>query len=311
MTAIKHIDFRRLDLNLLVTLAALMATRNVPRAAERLRLGQPAVSHRLARLRQLLGDPLLVPTAGGLRPTPRALALAGRGRRLLEDAHDIFVPSAAFQPLRWSGNVTVALPDTLEMSLLPALAVHLRSKAPGVRLTVHAASDWRRAIESLETANLDLYAGFAKDLKPWHRSMKLWDETFLAVFSPKQLKLELPLSLKDFLLHPHIMATPREGTVQGRTDRVLARLRRKREVVISTPHFLAVPHVLLESPLIAVMHARPARRLAAFFGLKASELPFDMGTIPEMLVWHASLDGEPAQEWLRGTIAKIAQTLKI
>ena len=301
-----HLDFRRIDLNLLVTFDALMTSGNVTRAAEKLRLGQPAVSHRLARLRALLRDALFVPTPRGLVPTARARQLAERARPLLEEARDMLLPGASFEPATWSGSFRIGLPDTLEMILVPPLTAELHATAPGVRLTLLAASDWRQAVDAVEHGGLDLYVGFAADLKPWHRSVKLWDEGFLALFSPR-LKLKTPLSLKDFLRHRHIMATPREGSIDGRTDRVLAKLNKKRAVAISTPHFLAVPHMLPAAPLIAVMHARPAKQLASTHGLIASPLPFDMGTFPEMLVWHASNDAEPPQSWLRNTIATLAK----
>ena len=90
-------DIRKIDLNLLVVLDALLDERNVTRAAQRLGYTQPTISGMLARLRDLFGDPLFVRAQRGLIPTPRALALAGPLRELIEDsrrlvARDVFDP---------------------------------------------------------------------------------------------------------------------------------------------------------------------------------------------------------------------------
>jgi len=309
MSSIKHFDFRRLDLNLLVTFDALMVERNVTRAAARLRLGQPAVSHALGRLRAFLNDPLFVATRRGLVPTRRAAELADWVRGVLEGAQSTLLQAPSFDPKDWGGVIRLGLPDTIEMVLMPQVLAKLAEAAPKARLTVYAASDWRQALDRLDDGVLDLYVGLATELKPWQHRRDLWDEPFLAMFSRAQLDLRVPMSLKDYLRQRHVIPTPREGSMEGRADRMLARIGRRRTVILSTPHFLALPHFLLETPAIATLHARPARRLAAAFGLETSHVPVDLGTVTESMVWHEMADRDPAQRWFRAIVAEVAALL--
>jgi LysR family transcriptional activator of mexEF-oprN operon len=94
--------------------------------------------------------------------------------------------------------------------------------------------------------------------------------------------------------------------MEERVDRGLARIRKQRQIVLSTPHFLVIPHLLLEAPLIATLHSRPARWLAASFKLKTSPLPIRVASFTEAMIWHEIVNRNPAQVWLRETILEIA-----
>src|SRR5579864_6301169 len=121
-----YFDLRRINLNLLVTFDALMVERSVTRAANRLGVGQPAVSHGLARLRELLGDKLFVSGRDGLVPTSRALSLAPWGRSVLEQAQRSLLAPVAFSPADWTGTVRIAMTPTVDMVLIPRLLAQLR-----------------------------------------------------------------------------------------------------------------------------------------------------------------------------------------
>ncbi|HUX26361.1 MAG TPA: LysR family transcriptional regulator, partial [Burkholderiales bacterium] len=129
-------DIRNIDLNLLVALDALLAERSVSRAAVRLRLSQPATSALLARLRELFGDPLLLRSARGMLPTPRALELLAPVKQVLGEIEAIIQPPAAFDPAGAAHTFTLSASDYVEFALLPTLVDYLEHKAPGVRLEV-------------------------------------------------------------------------------------------------------------------------------------------------------------------------------
>ncbi len=301
-----HFDLRRIDLNLLVTFDALMAERSVTRAADRLGLGQPAVSHALGRLRELIGDSLFVSTKNGLVPTRRALGLATWVRSVLEQARRALLEPASFKPAEWTETVRIAMTPTVDMALMPRLLPQLAERAPKLKMEVYAVPEWRDILDRLDDGALDLYIGVIGELRPHHRQTTLWAESFLAAFSPKQLNLRTPLSLADYVAHPHVMATTREETMEARVDRGLARIRKQRQIVLSTPHFLVIPHLLLEASLIATLHSRPARWLAASFKLRTSPLPIRVESFTEAMIWHEIVDRDPAQLWLRETILGIA-----
>ena len=305
----KHFDFRRIDLNLLVTFDALMTTRSVTRAADRLGLGQPAVSHSLARLRQLTEDSLFVASRRGLVPTSRALELAAWVRAVLEEAQQKLLAPPQFDPAQWTGIVHLSMTPMMDMALTPHLLKQLARQAPQVRVTVHAAAVWRDVVDRLDDGAIDLYVGFAGELKSWHRQKTLWEENILALFSPARLDLAIPLTLVDYLSCSHILVTQRGGVMERQVDDALARMGEQRRIVLSTPHFLVVPHLLLETSLIATLHARAARWFGLAFGLTTSEVPIDVSSFKESMVWHEVVDRDPAQLWLRHTILSTAQKL--
>src|SRR5215210_126556 len=135
--AIDHVNLSRVDLNLLVALDALLAERSVTRAAARVGLGQSAMSHNLARLRTLFGDELLTRGPEGMRPTPRALALAEPVRAALSQIQGLLSRGEAFDPRTADRTFRLGLPDSTEVLLVPALLAHLCEAAPGIHLRLH------------------------------------------------------------------------------------------------------------------------------------------------------------------------------
>ena len=128
-----QIDLRRVDLNLLVVFEVLMAERSVTRAAERLGRTQSAISHSLARLREQVGDPLLVKVGGRMSPSPFAERLADEVRPILRSIQRVLVPPVAFDPATSTRVFRVALPD-LTPSLFPLLAERVRREAPSAAI---------------------------------------------------------------------------------------------------------------------------------------------------------------------------------
>src|SRR6202049_1757433 len=143
MHVIAERNLRTVDLNLLVVFDALMAERNVTRAAERNGLSQPAVSKALNRLRGLFDDPLFVRRDRSMEPTARALELAGPIHGALATISRTLGQPSAFDPATVSAIVRIATLDLYHMNLLPALVRHLRRYAPGVDLQMRA-NDARR-----------------------------------------------------------------------------------------------------------------------------------------------------------------------
>jgi DNA-binding transcriptional LysR family regulator len=128
-------DLRRIDLNLLVILDALLSEQHVTRAAERLHLSQPAVSHALARLRDLLGDPLLVRAGASLVPTSRALELMAPLAEALAQVQSLLAPNA-FDPATAKRTFRLAMSDYGAAIVLPGLIRTLRHEAPGIDLQI-------------------------------------------------------------------------------------------------------------------------------------------------------------------------------
>jgi len=248
-----------------------MTTRSVTRAAERLGLGQPAVSHALARLRDVTGDALFVSSRHGLVPTSRALlAIAGWIRSVLEQAQQKLLEPAPFNPAEWTGTIRLSMTPKMDMLLMPRLLAHLAAQAPHVRVVVYAAPIWHGVIGQLDDGAVDLYVGFTGELKAWHRQRTLWKENLLALFSSKQLRLSLPLTLDSYLSCSHVLVTQQRGTWERQVDDVLAQMGHQRRIVLTTPHFFVIPQLLLDAPLIATMHGRAAQWFRRAFNLRTS-----------------------------------------
>ena len=133
---IDHINLARTDLNLLVALDALLAERSVTRAAARIGIGQSAMSHNLARLRELFGDELLTRGPVGMQPTPRALALADPVRIALAQIETLVSPEQAFDPATAERVFRIGLPDSVEVLVGPALLAYVCEHAPGHSLSL-------------------------------------------------------------------------------------------------------------------------------------------------------------------------------
>lgn len=302
-----HFDLRRVDLNLLVVFDALMLERSVTRAAERVGLGQPAVSHALSRLRTLLGDPLFVSARQGVVPSARALELAPWVRSVLEGVQEKVFSRPTFHPSSWKAEVRVGMTPLTDMALTPRLTMRLAKEAPEASLTIQATPVWRDLLDRLDDRMLDVFVGQAGELKSWHRQRVLWQESMLAVFSPRTTKKRPPLSLKDYLACAHVRGVQRGGIMEQKVDQALALVGEKRRVTVSTPHFLVIPELLKQAPVVATLNGRVARWLAKTFGLAISPLPFAVEKFQESIVWHEMADRDPAQHWLRETMVRIAQ----
>lgn len=290
---------RRIDLNLLVTLQALLDEQNVTRAAERLHLAQPTVSVQLAKLRQLFGDPLLLPGPRGMRSTARADALRAPLAEALAALQRALAPVQAFDPgqarLTWRvmasdfGETTVVLPA------LPAL----RRAAPGVRLAVIGLVPAQMVPQS-ERGDIDLAIHIASEAPPGLHHRPLFQERYVLAGRHDHPRLTRRPTLKQFCALDHVIVSPDGGGFHGNTDTALAHVGARRNVVLSVPHFLFLRSVLLRTDLVAMM---PSRLVAQDPALKAVEAPIDVPGFEMVMLWHERVHRDPAHRWLREQIA--------
>ena len=304
---IDHVNLSRLDLNLLVTFDALLAEGSVTRAAERVGIGQPSMSHALGRLRRLLKDELFVRAPDGVRPTPRALALAGPIREALGAIQGTLLQEQGFDPAEAERSFILGMPDSIEVALLPRLMAHLAAEAPRVRVRVRAL-DRFDVLEQLDRDRLHLGVGLFTEGAVHHKRRRLYGTNYLCLYDPARLPLAPPVTLEDYVAVPHVLGSPR-GDAHGVVDDALAPLGLRRTIAVTTPHFAAVPFVLKGARLLSTVPQRPARIFAERFGLVASPVPVALPDFDVSMLWHASYDHDPAHRWLRGTIARLAAEL--
>ncbi|PFH07991.1 DNA-binding transcriptional LysR family regulator [Collimonas sp. PA-H2] len=292
-------NLRRLDLNLLVTLDVLLAEHNVTRAAQRLNFSQPSVSVHLAKLRDILGDPLLLPGPRGMQPTARANELREPLRQALDALERAVSPASPFDPAKASHTWRVAATDYSESTvLLPALS-GLRAAAPGTRLAVLELVPPRIAKQA-EQGEIDLAFHTSEGAPSGLRRRALFTERYVLAGRAGHPRLQRRPTLAQFCKLEHVIVSPDGGGFLGVTDEMLSEVGLARRVVLSVPHFLFVRSVLESTDLVAMLPSRLVRNTSA---LQLVEPPVDVLGYEMAMLWHERSHRDPAHQWLREYIA--------
>ncbi len=302
---IDRINLTRVDLNLLVALEALLAEESVTRAALKVGIGQSAMSHNLARLRALFGDELLTRSAQGMRPTPRAKALLDPLKIALADVAHLIAPPDSFDPSRSQRIFHIGLPDSVEALFGPQLLDFVTREAPHMSLRFHS-TDERQLLEEIDDGQIDLGFGIGRfpHGQTHHKQRVVAKDSYLCMFNARRTGLKAPVSLEDYVRLPHVLTSLRKGE-RGVVDDALAKLGLSRHVALTTPRFIAVPHLVAGAAVVTTMHARLARLFAAELGLTLSPVPVELPEVTISLLWHASNDSDPGHAWLRKAIERL------
>ena len=295
-----------IDLNLLVVLDALLAEKHVTRAAAKIGLSQSAASHALARLRELLGDPLLVRgTRGALVATPRAEAIAPALRRSLDGLRDALRGTPSFDPATARRSFRIGTADYGELVLLPRLVARFEREARGIDLWIVPQAD--DPADALAAGELDVAIGVWPS-PAWPAGLyqrRLFDEDFRCVVRAGHPATKQRLTLVRYCELDHLVVAPR-GTPGSRVDDVLSQLGRTRRVLVRVPHFLIAPHVIAASDLVVTLATRLARIYAEPLGLELLAPPFDVPGFTVSMVWHERAHHDPGHRWLRDELARAA-----
>ncbi len=291
---------RKLDLNLLVTFEALLAERNVSRAATRLGLSQPAVSAQLARLRDVFGDRLFVSAHRSMVPTARALELQEPLRAALDEVRGVVVVGRQFDHARASLTVKIAASDYVQCALLAPFAAELRRRAPGIRIAA-LPLDGRLVGRQAELGDVDLAIMTRATAPTMLRHRALFDESYVCVARRRHPLVHGRLDLKTFLTLDHVLVSPRGAGFWGPTDEALAALGHRRRVVLSVSSFLVVPEIVARSDLIALLPERIARSRGR--SLQVLEPPIAVEGFSESMIWHERTHQHPGHRWIRDTLA--------
>ncbi len=295
------------DLNLAVVLHALLTERSVSRAGKRLGLSQSATSHALARLRQLVGDPLVLRTPRGVEPTARGDAIASPLAAALEALERALLAPPTFDPSTARRAFRVGASDYAEFLLLPPLLARIAEEAPGVDLWGHSHGD--EVHDRLRSGELDLALGVArKEQSPGIQSAPLLEERFVCVVREGHPLLRGALTVARFVAARHAFIAPR-GRPGGAVDDALAALGHKRRVALAVPHFLVAPHVIARTDLVLTVAERIALAFAALLPLRVLPPPVTLPGFTLSLIWHERNEVDPAQAWLRSRISEVAAGL--
>ena len=295
MSNFNHAQLRRLDLTLLLVFAEAMRTRKLGAVAQRLGLTPSGVSHALARLRDIFQDPLFLRHAGGVRPTPRAIAIlddvnaaiAALSRTIEQDAFDPASIRRTFRIGALDFGTTMLAPHLIEM---------IAKSAPGVQLSFIAVSK-TEAIRSLADGQIDIAIAVFHEAPPGFKRRVLAKESFVTVARRKHPKLRGGLTLRKFVELDHLLVSP-VGDFDGPVDEALRRIGKTRHVVAALPQFLAALATAAASDVLVTVPKGLAKAYAATFGLSVYDPPV---AIPgyEMAAMQGPLSArDPAVDWL-------------
>ncbi len=296
------------DLKLLQCFEVLMTERSVSRAAGRLNMSQPALSHALARLRQVFDDPLLFKGDRGMTPTKRALGLQAQVHELLATAERLTRKPSAFVPAAARIKLTIMAAEHVEHLLAPPLVTDLQREAPGVDIEFCQANR-EHALRLLERGEVDLRLGWWPEPAAKLRYRLLFRDRLVCIARKGHTEVQEKLAVDDFIRTPHVRILTRSGPSYRAIDQAVGILHRKLRVAVRVQNAFDVSNVIAGSDFIATMPERQARMLAQKFPLQILRLPLNVPDVRIAMYWHEHTHKEPAHRWFRERVAEIAKSL--
>jgi DNA-binding transcriptional LysR family regulator len=295
-----------IDLNLLVVLDALLSEVHVGRAARKVGLSQPAASHALNRLRDLLADPLLVRVGTRMELTPRAASLRDSLGEALQNVQTLLVADS-FEPAASSRRFSVMMHDHIAHLVVPRLVSRVHSEASGVRLDVlpwqspaSVKPERLRSIDMLISCSVDEITGFQRE--------SLFTDTEATVVRKRHPSIQRMRSLKTFLNSRHV-AVVGKGLREDPVDAWLREEGLTRHIVLRVPSYLQALQAVAQTDLVAFVPKRLAQSLARSLSLAVLSPAIDPGLYQECLFYPRRLAQDPANIWLRKVIREIGEQI--
>ncbi len=309
------VNLRTFDLNLLKVFDVVMSERSLTRAAQHLSLTQPAVSNALRRLREALGDELLVRKGRGLEPTARGLELWPAVSDALQRLQASLAPSV-FTPASANTTFVLTLADATAAELIPGLVKLITAQAPDVSLRLVPLTT-RDPRNLLDAGHADLAIGHfpavLADLTARAQSgaavsfvhHRLFAGDYVCVMRPGHPLAKGALTLQRFCAARHMLVSF-SGRAYGFVDEALASVERSRRVVLTVNQFFTAGKVVINSDLLTVLPRHFVNTTGFADQLVTRELPFEVPPIHVDALWHQRENGSSAHTWLRTQVMALA-----
>jgi DNA-binding transcriptional LysR family regulator len=306
-------NFLTLDLNLLRVFDAIMTEQNLTRAASRLAMTQPAVSNALRRLRDALNDELLIRTAHGVKPTPRAEILWPAVRRALAELEEAVMPDQNFDLSKAQNTFRIAMADATAALWLPTLVRSIESEAAGIRVRMVPLTT-REPRPMLLRGDIDLAIGFfpgvVSQLAGGQASVspirheQLYSGEYVCVMRKDHPLAGKELTLDDYCGANHLLVSF-SGRAHGLVDEALAQLGRERRILLTVNQFFTGGRVVSSSDLITVLPRHLVASTGSTNALITKELPFTLPKVHVDMLWHERDTRSPAHKWLRSQFTQV------
>lgn len=289
------------DFNLLITLDAVLTEGSVVGAARRLRLSPSAMSRALTRVREEMGDPLLVRAGRGLVPTPRAAALREPVRKLVEEIEAILRPVEAIDLNALSRTFTIRTSDGFVENFGASLIARVRSEAPGVRLNFiqkpsKDSTPLRDGVVDLETGVVEATLG------PEVRTQALFRDRLVGVVRDGH-PIDTKKITQNWYAEAEHVVVSRTGAESGALDLPYLGSATRRHVASIVSGFSGALAVARASDLVATvpdLHTVKLRKGMATFSLPMPTTEFTVS-----MLWHPRMDADPAHRWLRECVREV------
>jgi DNA-binding transcriptional LysR family regulator len=310
-------NFRTLDLNLLRVFDAVMAEHSLTRAAQRLAMTQPAVSHALKRLREALGEELFVRQAFGMKPTSRAEGLWPEVRAALDRLRGVLDPSD-YQPERDDYTFRIAMADATAALILPPLVAQLEQV--GALANVHVLPLTTRDPRALlEQGEADFALGYFPQAVSALQSQgsmaaihqhRLYESEYVCVMRRGHPLADTELDLDCYCAAHHLLVSF-SGRAHGFVDESLTALGRSRRIVLTVNQFFTAGRVVAQSDLLTVLPASFVEATGYKQQLIERPLPMPLARVHVDMLWHLRNDARSAQRWMRERLAQAAAAATI
>jgi DNA-binding transcriptional LysR family regulator len=301
-------NINSIDLNLMIAFDALITLRHVTKAGEAIGRSQPAMSNALARLRTVFQDQLLIKSGNHMKPTPRALELLPQIQLALKHLENAINSNIKFNPSDTKQNFVIAMVENAAFILLPLLTPYLFKNAPNIKIDIIGVTNIR-GIKLVETERCDMAIDLTPRTVPRQiKKVRLYKETFICMTRPDHPILSMEATLENYLSFKHIAVHPSESS-ESSVDNALKSIGKFRHVAIKSPYSLVVNLMINDSDLVATLPKRNALFFSNKQNLPTFEVPFGIPGFDVDMLWHRSLNDDPAHKWLRMVVQKIATNI--
>lgn len=292
-----------IDTKMLAVFDEMYRSKSVSRTADKLNLGQPAVSMALAKFRRHYGDPLFVRTSEGMEPTPLADAIIGPIRQALTSLTLTLQHRASFDAASSTRMFRICMTDIGQRVMMPNLLSHFRATAPSVRIDLSYVSE--NTPNDLESGQVDLALGFLSGIDAGFFQQGLFSERFVCMISNRHPRLRgESLTLSEFEAESHLVVAT-QGTGHGVVEQTLHELGITRNIGLRIPNFLGVVSNITDSEYLSIVPYRFGQILVKSNHTKLLELPFEIPAYRVMQHWHSRYALDPGIIWLRKTISEL------
>ncbi|AWR20683.1 LysR family transcriptional regulator [Aurantimicrobium photophilum] len=301
-------DLRKVDINLIVVLDAILSERNLTRAGELIGMTQPAVSGALARLRQQYDDPILVRVGRGFELTPRGEELIPVVRDAMVEISRTLELLPTFEPATSTRTFYISASDYLLSQMTSPLLSVIEQAAPGVNVEFDALPAGAN-VEPNDLLRRDvIIAGTGRGVPGKRQS--LFSDTFVCIVDKTNPRLrEGQLSLSDLADLRHVHSNFGEH-VHTHVDDMLANAGISPHIGVSVQGFLPVPFAVSGSSMVGFVPERLSEQYSESLGLTIAKTPLNSVTLVEAAHWHPSKTADPALKWLVSMLRTAAEIVE-